>query len=113
MDVACMDVAALDVAAMLSGNPNRRRRGLFYLAAVIAPGLALLLRLGLEQRYGALPHYILLYPVVLLVAMLGDAWAGLLVTITAALLTDYYVLPPFTSLRSLTRPTPSAWRSSA
>jgi two-component system CheB/CheR fusion protein len=64
---------------------TRRKQILFYLAAVIVPILALQLRWVLERKYGDLPHYILLYPVVLLVAMLGDVWAGLLATTTAAL----------------------------
>jgi signal transduction histidine kinase len=73
---------------------TRRKQILFYLAAVIVPILALLLRQVLEREYGELPHYVLFYPVVLLVAVLGDAWAGLLATTTTALLVIYWVLPP-------------------
>jgi two-component system CheB/CheR fusion protein len=73
---------------------TRRKQILFYLAAVIVPILALLLRQVLEREYGVLPHYVLFYPVVLLVAVLGDAWAGLLATTTTALLVIYWVLPP-------------------
>jgi len=79
---------------MLSSNPNPWKRALFYLVAVIAPILALILRLALERAYGDLPHYVLFYPVVFLVAMLGDAWAGLLAAMTSALLVVYWVLPP-------------------
>ncbi|MGA2961301.1 MAG: PAS domain S-box protein [Candidatus Korobacteraceae bacterium] len=65
-----------------------------YLVAVIAVLLAFLIREALERRYGELPHYILFYPVVLLVAMLSGLWAGVWATAVAALVTDYWVLPP-------------------
>jgi PAS domain S-box-containing protein len=70
------------------------KRILFYIAASIAPLLALFLRLVLERLYGELPHYVLFYPVVLLMALLGGVWAGLLSTTTSALLVVYWVLPP-------------------
>ncbi|MGC2210518.1 MAG: ATP-binding protein [Candidatus Korobacteraceae bacterium] len=79
---------------MLSSNPTRGKQAIFYLASVIGPILALLLRKALESKYGELPHYVLFYPAVLLVAMLGDAWAGLLATTTSAVLVAYWVLPP-------------------
>jgi signal transduction histidine kinase len=73
---------------------TRRKQVLSYLAAVIVPILALFFRWALERKYGDLPYYVFFYPVVLLVAMLGDAWSGLLATTTAALLVVYWVLPP-------------------
>jgi K+-sensing histidine kinase KdpD len=66
---------------------------LVYLAALTSPALALFLRLALERQVGELPHYVLLYPVVLLAAaMVGGAWAGLLATATSAVLASYWVL---------------------
>jgi signal transduction histidine kinase len=67
---------------------------LVYLAALTSPALALFLRLALERHFGELPHYVLLYPVVLLAAMVGGVWAGLLATATSAVLASYWVLPP-------------------
>jgi signal transduction histidine kinase len=67
---------------------------LVYLAALTSPALALFLRLALERQVGELPHYLLLYPVVLLAAVVGGAWAGLLTTATSAVLASYWVLPP-------------------
>jgi PAS domain S-box-containing protein len=65
-----------------------------YLVAVIAVGLAFLLRAAIARHYAELPPYITFYPVVLLVAMLGDVWAGLLTTGLSALVAIYWTLPP-------------------
>lgn len=67
---------------------------LVYLAALTLPAFALYLRLVLERHYGELPQYVLFYPVVLLMALLGGAWTGLLATATSAVLASYWVLPP-------------------
>jgi PAS domain S-box-containing protein len=64
------------------------------LAAAIAVVLALLLRVALERRGIALPTYITFYPAVILAALLGGMWAGLLATAISALLVDYLLLPP-------------------
>lgn len=76
-------------------SATRRKEILFYLAALVAPILALLLQVGLPSlQQGALPRYLPFVPVVLLAAMLVDAWAGFLATITSTFLIDYWVLPP-------------------
>ena len=43
---------------------------------------------------GGLPTYLTFYPAVMLVALLAGFWAGLLATVTAALLAAYWILPP-------------------
>ena len=65
-----------------------------YLAAVIAVLLAFLIREALVRRFGELPPYIVFYPVVLLVAMLVDFWAGALATTVSALLAVWWMMPP-------------------
>ena len=75
-------------------SATRRKKALFYFSAIVLASVALYIYLALVRAYGELPHYVLFYPVVLLVAMLGDAWAGLLATTTSALLAVYWVLPP-------------------
>jgi PAS domain S-box-containing protein len=64
-----------------------------YLAAVAAVVLALLVRAALA-RYGRLPPYNTFYPFILLVALLGGIWAGLLATGLSALAALYWLLPP-------------------
>ena len=66
-----------------------------YGAAVAAAVGGLLLRLGLTALVGeGLPTYITFYPAVMAVALLGGFGPGLVVTATAAVLTDYWILPP-------------------
>ncbi|MGD0258526.1 MAG: PAS domain S-box protein [Verrucomicrobiota bacterium] len=66
-----------------------------YAAAVAAAGGGLLLRLGLTALVGeGLPTYITFYPAVMVVALLGGFWPGLVATVTAALVVDYWLLPP-------------------
>jgi PAS domain S-box-containing protein len=85
------------------GSATGRKQVLFYLAAIVASVLTLLLRVALvrlfgelfpSQHFGELPRYLFFIPTVLLVAMLVDVWAGLLATATSALLIIYWVLPP-------------------
>ena len=64
------------------------------LAAAIAVVLALLLRVALERRGIALPTYITFYPAVILAALLGGMWAGILATALTGLAVDYLVLAP-------------------
>ena len=74
-----------------------------YLVAVIAVLFAFLIREALERQYGELPHYITFYPVVLVVAMLADFWAGVLATAVSALVAFYWIIPPrgqFTIVRT-------------
>jgi PAS domain S-box-containing protein len=60
--------------------------------------LALLLRLALARQAITLPTYVTFYPVVLLAALLGGMWAGILATALSALLVDYLLLAPIGSL---------------
>ena len=73
-----------------------RRRGLArYAAAVGAVAAAFLLREGLSRVAGGdVPPYLTFYPAVALIALLGGFGPGMLATLTAALLADYWVLPP-------------------
>ncbi len=70
------------------------KRIIFYLAALIAPVFAILLRLALEREYGELAPFLISYPVVALAAFFGGLWAGLLATTVSALVVTYWVLPP-------------------
>ncbi len=66
-----------------------------YSLALIAVVAAFSLRQGLVRLIGAeLPTYITFYPTVMLVALVAGFGPGLLATVTAALLTDYRLLPP-------------------
>jgi PAS domain S-box-containing protein len=67
-----------------------------YLAAVVATLLAFLIRAVFVHRYGSFPPYITFFPAVLFVALATDLWAGLLATGLAALIADYWILPPTT-----------------
>jgi PAS domain S-box-containing protein len=82
--------------AHTAGTSTRFISRLFvrYLVAVSAVGLAFLIRAAIVRQYGELPPYITFYPVILLVAMLGDIWAGLLATWLSALLALDWVLRP-------------------
>ena len=74
---------------------TRRKQILLYLAAVAAPILALLLQVELSSlQQGSFPRYLSFVLVVLLTAMLIDAWAGFLATMTSTFLMDYWVLAP-------------------
>jgi PAS domain S-box-containing protein len=76
------------IARIISGRLAR------HAAAAIAVLLALLLRLALERRGITLPTYITFYPAVILAALLGGMWAGILGTALSALVVDYLLLPP-------------------
>jgi len=71
-----------------------RSRSARQLAAVIAVVLAFLLRQALARQGISLPTYVTFYPVVLLAALLGGVWTGLLATALSAFFVDYFVLPP-------------------
>jgi PAS domain S-box-containing protein len=75
-----------------------RHLGRYTLAVVVVAG-ALLLRSLVVYGLGLqLPLFILLYPAVMLVAILAGFWPGILATTLAALGIDYLFLPPFGSL---------------
>ena len=79
-----------------SGTIGRivRSRNARQLAAAVTVVLALWVRMALERQGISLPTYITFYPVVLLAALLGGVWTGLLATALSALFVDYFVLPP-------------------
>ncbi|MBP1728471.1 MAG: sensor hybrid histidine kinase [Deltaproteobacteria bacterium] len=66
-----------------------------YVGALLAAVAALLLRWGLESLAGgSLPHYVIFYPGVIIVALAAGLGPGIVFTATAALLADYYILHP-------------------
>lgn len=65
-------------------------RSVAAIATVIA---ALLLRQALVHRLGELPPFITFYPAVLLAALLGGLWSGILATGFSALLAGLWILP--------------------
>jgi diguanylate cyclase (GGDEF)-like protein/PAS domain S-box-containing protein len=68
------------------------------LAAAITMA-AFLLRQGLQQRFGIiLPPYITFYPTVMAIALFFGLWPGILATLSATLITDYWILQPVHSL---------------
>ena len=64
------------------------------LAAVAGVVLSLLVRLALARHSITLPTYITFYPAVILAALLGGMWTGILATALSALLVLYFVLEP-------------------
>jgi len=69
-----------------------------YVFALLSVAAAFLLRLGLTRLAGgSLPTYITFYPAVMLPALLGGVGPGLLATVAAALVVDYFILPPLAS----------------
>lgn len=83
----------------------RRIQGtlLRYGAAVLAVALGLLLRwLLVRAADGELPTYVTFYPAVMLVALYGGLGPGLVATILAALVVDYWVITPGTLFRYTT-----------
>jgi PAS domain S-box-containing protein len=66
-----------------------------YSIALTAVVAATLLRLALQHVCGhELPPFILFYPAVMLVALFGGFWPGILATLFAALIVDYTILEP-------------------
>jgi len=54
----------------------------------------LILQLGIER-----PYFFIFYPTVMLIALLGGLWPGLLSTALAALLADVWIIPPVGQFR--------------
>jgi signal transduction histidine kinase len=73
---------------------NDRRRISKYAIAVGAVALGTLLRYGMNVWVGPLPTYITFYPAVMLAALLGGFWPGIVATILVDIVTDYWLLPP-------------------
>jgi PAS domain S-box-containing protein len=66
-----------------------------YAGAVVAAVAAFYLRQALEQLVGgALPHYVIFYPTIMLIAIFAGQGPGILATSVAALLAAYFILPP-------------------
>src|ERR1035438_4892615 len=78
-------------------NKARYRWLLRYGSALAAVGAGLMLRLALTAWVGpGLPTYITFYPVVMVVALLAGLGPGLVATLAAALVADYWFLGPIT-----------------
>ena len=76
-------------------NKARYRWLLRYGSALAAVGAGLMLRLALTAWVGpGLPTYITFYPVVMVVALLAGLGPGLVATLVAALVADYWFLGP-------------------
>ena len=65
-----------------------------YVFAVLVGVLAALLRHGLTGFFGNKTFYITFYPAVMVVATLAGFGPGVLATAVAALIADYWILPP-------------------
>ncbi len=66
-----------------------------YFAVVAATVVAFLGRQAMVRSFGHdLPPYVTFYPVIMVAALLGGVWPGLLSTTVAALLSAYWILPP-------------------
>ncbi len=66
-----------------------------YGIAVVFIMVAFFLREALVILFGAeLPHWITCYPTVMCVSLMAGLGPGILATVTAALLVDYFVIPP-------------------
>lgn len=68
-----------------------------YAAAVLAVGVALVLRQSLVAHFGELPHYVTFYPAVMLTALFCGVGPGLLATGVGAVAAAYWILPPYDS----------------
>ncbi len=64
-----------------------------YAFAVLAVGVALMVRQSLVRLVGELPHYVTFYPAVMLTAILVGVGPGLLATGLAAVAAAYWILP--------------------
>ena len=77
-------------------SPRRlggRRVWIGYVLAIAAVGLGWLLRLGLTAWVGAgLPTYITFYPAVMIAALVGGLWPGLLATLLAGASVAHWML---------------------
>jgi PAS domain S-box-containing protein len=74
---------------------TRPRRYGFALIAVIA---VTLLRYALEMTFGFNQHFILFYPTLMLIALLGGLGPGLFATLLAAAIAAYFFLEPLHSI---------------
>ncbi len=91
-------VRRAEAAAPLA-SPGRAWAGLAvrYVLAVIVVAVAAVLRWWLMQYFGPLPTFVTFFPAVLLVASLGGGGPGIVATILAALVSDYWFIEPIGS----------------
>ncbi len=67
-----------------------------YACTILAVVAALFIHLRLERMTGGeLPHFVLFYPVVMFASLVAGIGPGLLATAIAAILADYFILPPY------------------
>lgn len=65
-----------------------------YMLAVALPIATLFLRQHMPVSFGARPLLILFMPAIILPAMQGGLWSGLVATVTAGFCTAYFLIPP-------------------
>ncbi len=91
-------MSAADRRETIGASPYRlhswpRHYGLA-LAAVLAAGLA---RYGLDIALGFTQPFVLFYPVIMLVALLGGAGPGFFATVLSAAIAEYFLMEPLNS----------------
>lgn len=72
----------------------RRFDWLIYGLALVLPVITLWIRMELPVSFGQRPLLILFMPGILLIAMLGGFWPGLLASLNACAVTAYFLIPP-------------------
>jgi PAS domain S-box-containing protein len=79
-----------------SGHPdyNARRGVLPYTLAVVLPIATLYLQVSLEESFGEHRLLILFMFPIIVSALLGGLWPGLVATVTAAVCAGYFLIPP-------------------
>jgi PAS domain S-box-containing protein len=92
-----IDAGQADLVA--AREPARLPRWLAYGVALALVGAMLMLRLALDNVVGNQPMLVLFTLPIAVAALVGGLGPGLLATVAAALLTNYYVLEPTGSLR--------------
>ena len=65
-----------------------------YVLAVALPAGATVVQLRLNDLVGSLPHFILFYPTVLLVAILAGGGPGFVAIVVSALVAKYWFISP-------------------
>jgi PAS domain S-box-containing protein len=87
-----------DPSGLASRSASKHHFGRSFLyrygISIVAVAVAVLIRVMLVSRFGELPTYITFYPFVLVVALLGGMWPGILATALSALAADYWAIPP-------------------
>lgn len=73
---------------------SSKKSWLLYFLAIALPFLTLWVRMQLPVTFGQRPLLILFMPCVLLVAILGGLGPGLIATVTAGLVTAFFLIPP-------------------